>query len=220
MAKYKRKFTLKTRFLSPAVCSIGAFLLAAFWFGCQKSEAGDAKAKAADTKTVHTKAPVQGPEMPPTSKVVDTTAKPDPKFTMNYKITLSPIWNANTPLPNYQNQELLIFYFSATCPHCQHAFPFVQAAVEKETNNGLKAIAVASGSNQQKEIEKFIKDAKVHMPVYQDSKRELGNAYGNGYVPIVMLIDKKGNLVRYTDFDENVTPEQIIALVDNWHKSK
>jgi hypothetical protein len=54
------------------------------------------------------------------------------------------------------------------------------------------------------------------MPVMQDEDRSFGDRYGVGTIPTIYVINEKGEYVRYTSFNEDVTPGQIRAVVASW----
>jgi foldase protein PrsA len=62
----------------------------------------------------------------------------------------------------------------------------------------------------------FIRDYGVRMPVMQDYDRTFGNNYGVGTIPVVYLINEKGEFIRYSSFNYQVTPNQIREAALSW----
>jgi thiol-disulfide isomerase/thioredoxin len=104
---------------------------------------------------------------------------------------------------------LIIFYFSAKCPHCQHAFPHVQKLSGELASQGFTAIAVAVRQNTEEDLRGFVRDFGVHIPLFHDIERQFGAAYGTGSIPLTLLVNAKGEYIRYKNFDPKETPDFI-----------
>ena len=153
-------------------------------------------------------APVQGPtppEAPPTYELDKSGKRAHIDFTLKVK----PISDANLQLSRFQGHKTLVFYFSAKCPHCQHAFPYIQKLSDSLTSKGVTTIAITIKYNSDEDIHNFIRDFKVRMPVFQDEDRVFGDAYGTGYVPMILLVNEKNEYIRYKAFNDDET----VALI-------
>ena len=154
-------------------------------------------------------APVQGPaapEQPPTYEVDKTGKRAHIDFTLKVK----PISDPNLQFSKYAGHKTFVFYFSAECPHCQHAFPFVQKVADALVAKGFTSVAIAIKNNSDESSHSFAQQFNAHLPIFQDDDRSFGEDYGTGYVPLLLLIDEKGEYVRYKSFDEDVTPQWIM----------
>lgn len=155
--------------------------------------------------------PVQGPAAPealPTFELDESTGK---RKVMNFGLKLKPISDANMKLSHFSNRKLMIFYFSTKCPHCQHAFPHVQKLSEELAKDGFSTIAVAIKFNTEDDIRGFIREYKVHVPMFYDEDRSFGDNYGTGSIPLVLVINDKGEYIRYKTFEADQTPKLIRA---------
>lgn len=154
--------------------------------------------------------PVQGPqapEPPPTFELDKKGKRAHVDFALNPKA----ISDANMKFSHFSNRKLMVFYFSAKCPHCQHAIPFVQKLSDELTPKGFTTIAIAIKYNTEDDIRAFIRDYQVHLPVFYDEDRTFGENYGTGSIPLLMVINEKGEYIRYKSFDSETTPGMIKA---------
>jgi peroxiredoxin len=163
--------------------------------------------------TAHSQA-VQGPMAPAAAPTFELDKGKRDKIDFN--LAPQPISNPNLKFSQYQGRRLLLFYFSAKCPHCQHAFPYIQKLADELAPKGFSALALAIKYNTEDDIRGFIRDYGVRMPVMQDEDRKFGDRYGVGTIPTVYVVNEKGEYVRYTSFDEDVTPGQIRAVAASW----
>ena len=156
--------------------------------------------------------PVQGPEAPetpPTFELDKTGKRAHIEFTNKVK----PISDPSIPFTKFAGHKTLILYFSAKCPHCQHAFPFVQKLADSLATKGVTTVAMAVKFNTDEDIHGFIRDFNARMPIFQDDDRSFGELYGTGYVPLLLLVNEKGEYVRYKTFNEEETPKWILSEV-------
>ena len=122
-------------------------------------------------------------------------------LSFDFGIPLKGISDPSLSLSQFAKQDLVIFYFSAKCPHCMRAYPQMQAIYERFASQGLKMIAVASGFNKRQDIHTFIANQKVQVPVLQDRTKKFGKKYGVGSVPLIILANAQGEFIKYKHFD-------------------
>jgi thiol-disulfide isomerase/thioredoxin len=151
---------------------------------------------------------VQGPELPeaPATYELDMKGK---RAHIDFNMTTRPISDAKLRLSNFAGRKLIVFYFSAKCPHCQHAFPYIQKLADELAPKGFSSIAIAIKFNSEDDIRGFIRDYKARIPMFQDDTRIFGDTYGTGSVPLIMLVNEKGEYIRYKMFDGTKTPNLI-----------
>ena len=158
---------------------------------------------------LHAETPVQGPvapEPPPTWEL-DKSGK---RTHIDFNLKVKPVTDPSTPFSKFAGRKALVFYFSAKCPHCQHAFPFVQKLADSLAPKGFTSLAIAIKFNTDEDIHGFVNDFKCHLPIYQDDDRTFGEAYGTGYVPVIYLVNEKGEYIRYKSFSEEDTPKWVM----------
>jgi peroxiredoxin len=164
--------------------------------------------------TVHAQA-LQGPMAPQADPGFEMDQK-GKRDKIDFNLMPQPISNPNLKLSQFQGHKLLLFYFSAKCPHCQHAYPYIQKLADELLPKGFNSLAVAIKYNTEDDIRGFIRDFGVRMPVMQDEDRTFGDRYGVGTIPTIYLINEKNEYVRYTSFDSDVTPDQIRKVANSW----
>lgn len=132
----------------------------------------------------------------------DTLANGMPQK-LNYSVKVTGITNKDSDLGAYAGKSMLMFYFSSTCGHCQHAAPEVYSFAKAYVPKGLTVVAVASGGNNKTGIRKFMDNAKWgdEMNVVWDESREFGELYSDGYVPKVYLVNPDGTYKLYAAFE-------------------
>jgi thiol-disulfide isomerase/thioredoxin len=158
--------------------------------------------------------PVQGPEAPepPPTYELDKQGK---RTHIDFSLKVKPISDVNLALSQFANRKLLVFYFSAKCPHCQHAAPYVQKLADDLAAKGYVTIACAIKYNSDDDIRSFIRDYSIRMPVFQDDDRVFGENYGTGSIPLLILVNPKGEYIRYKTFDPDVTPKMILDVASS-----
>lgn len=157
----------------------------------------------------------QGPQAPDAGPgfMLDKKGKRD---VIDFNIELKPVSNPKLTLEQFKGRRMLLFYYSAKCPHCQQSAPHVQRLADELGPKGFASLAVAIKWNTEDDIRGFIRDFGVRMPMMQDEGRTFGENYGVGTIPVVYLINEKGEYVRWTSFDPSVTPGQIRTAAASW----
>ncbi|MEO6095283.1 MAG: TlpA disulfide reductase family protein [Fibrobacteria bacterium] len=153
--------------------------------------------------------PAQGPEAPEPAPTFEI-GKDGKLAHIDFSLTPKAISDPDMKLSHFSNRKLMIFYFSAQCPHCQHAIPYVQKLADELTAKGFTSIAISVKFNTEDDVRGFIRDYKVHMPVFQD-QQQFGMNYGTGSIPLLFLVNERGEYIRYKTFDAEKTPEMIKA---------
>jgi thiol-disulfide isomerase/thioredoxin len=164
--------------------------------------------------------PVQGPEAPEAPPTFELDKKGGKRAHINFALTPKPISDANLKFSHFANRKLLIFYFSAKCPHCQHAIPYVQKLADELNAQGFTSVAIAIKYNTEDDIRGFIRDYSVHLPVFYDEDRSIGENYGTGSIPLLIVVNEKGEYIRYKTFDADQTPNQIKTEASQFASAK
>ena len=143
----------------------------------------------------------------PEPQVADIKLMEDPAtnqpMIMDFSKHLSGISDPGILFSHFSNRPLLIYYFSPKCPHCQRHMPEIQDLMKEYEKDGLTGIAIGLGGGIKKnDIRMFIDQFKVVIPVFQDGSQKFGPTYGNGYVPVLYLVQPDGTFYRYESLDE------------------
>ena len=140
---------------------------------------------------------------PPQANITPMTDSTGATMKMDFSLPLSGVSDPGILFSHFSKRPLLIYYFSPKCPHCQKHFPEVQGVMKEYESAGVTGIAIAIGGNIKKnDIRMFIDQFKVVIPVFQDGSQKFGPTYGNGYVPVLYLVQPDGTFYRYESLDE------------------
>ncbi|HCP45181.1 MAG TPA: hypothetical protein DIU15_04020 [Deltaproteobacteria bacterium] len=86
----------------------------------------------------------------------------------------------------------LLFYFSASCPHCSLVAPEV-VRLSQRLGDSLTILGIASGSNGLDAIGRFQDAQKLPFPVHKDFSRRFASRNQAVSTPTVLLIRKKAD---------------------------
>jgi thiol-disulfide isomerase/thioredoxin len=77
-------------------------------------------------------------------------------------------------LDSLVTRTTVLFYFSATCPHCQEVAPELAELAKRRTD--VDFVGIASGANGLTEITAFAKTYGLTFPMYKDFARKFASA--------------------------------------------
>lgn len=110
-------------------------------------------------------------------------------------------WANSTPvsLHKLHGKVVLIEFWTASCPYCKLALPYVNAWYNRYHNQGLFIIGIHSPKNEGEQSVSVVKAAiarhDIRYPVALDNNFETWQNYNAEGWPSFYLIDKKGNIV-------------------------
>ncbi|MBI2417081.1 MAG: TlpA family protein disulfide reductase [Ignavibacteriales bacterium] len=84
-------------------------------------------------------------------------------------------------------KKTILFVFSTNCPHCKEVSPYIEKLYEKFKDN-FQFVGVAVEETQ--EIQKFVAEKKLHLPVFRSAPKDLRASIPVSFVPITILLDK------------------------------
>jgi thiol-disulfide isomerase/thioredoxin len=94
----------------------------------------------------------------------------------------------STTLADLVKRPTLLFYYSATCPHCIAVAPEIKRFADRLAGQ-VDVVAVASGGNGLSEIRQFGKDHGFSMPMVKDFTRKFARDNGARSTPTVWLVE-------------------------------
>jgi len=128
---------------------------------------------------------------------------------MDFSIPLKPIKQPDLSFQMLRNRWSFLFYFSPTCPHCQHTFPTIKAMRDRYEKKGMAFAAIVTGYASPEDIKMFDADLKIDMLAFQDDTKKLGQVYGTGSVPLMFLVAPDGTFQQW-----NASDSTTMAVID------
>jgi peroxiredoxin len=114
--------------------------------------------------------------------------KPAPEFELEKR------GGGKVELAQYRDKDVVILDFWATwCPPCVKALPTIGKVAEKYRDKGVVFYAVDLEETPD-EVEQFLKDEKLDIPVLFDSDQAVAKLYGVSGIPQTVLIGKDGTV--------------------------
>jgi peroxiredoxin len=98
----------------------------------------------------------------------------------------------------YRGKNLIVIFFSPSCPHCMVELPRVQDFYinnRARYNFEVLAITSVSGKDGEKQVKEVIGEKMLTFPVLVEGTRGTADDYGVKSVPMAFFIDKKGTIV-------------------------
>ena len=92
----------------------------------------------------------------------------------------------------FAHKDVLIYYFSVKCIHCQKIFPYIKKLDKEMRSQGVSVVVVGLESNTPSDIRRFIRKYGCDLPVFQDVNRAFSKKYGTGNVPLALAIRSSG----------------------------
>ena len=118
---------------------------------------------------------------------------------------------------------MVVEFFEVFCPVCQKNAPLVNQlfkSIQEDSTlkNDVKMMGIAVGC-QPNEISIYKESFKVEFPLFPDPKKEIQKKLEMKFVPILVVIDKKGKiLMSHTGPIENLDP--ILAEIRKNNQTK
>lgn len=156
-------------------------------------------------------------EPPAPTLMVDSKGAP---MKMDFKIPLVGISDPGMLFTHFSSRPLVLFYFSPKCPHCQQNYPTVQKLIKEFEPMGLTGLAISVGGVTKNDIRGFMEQHSASISFFQDASRQFSDAYGNGYVPVMYLVNENGTFIRYTEGGDAAMKHLRAELQKKFKKKK
>ncbi len=114
--------------------------------------------------------------------------EPAPNF------TLSDLNGRTVALSDYRGNFVLLNFTTTWCPYCKKILPFIKELHDKYTEKGLVIFAVDIQESSRK-VRSHAEKNDIPYAVLLDEKADVAVSYGVKGVPMLVLIDKKGNII-------------------------
>lgn len=147
----------------------------------------------------------------PTAPITPPPAPTGPR--MDFSLPIQPVSNMAPLFTAYRGKAVLLFYFGPTCPHCQKAFPEVQAFSDEIRSRGVETVAIANSRSNPQEIQDFMNTYRVRVPMYWDTDRKFGAAFDVKTLPSIYLVNKDGGIFRQDTYNGKSTLDSLRARI-------
>jgi len=137
------------------------------------------------------------------SSVSDRTGQKYPKNLPEFTHTQAKSWINSEPLSVKgllnENKVILIDMWTFDCWNCYRSFPWLNALEKKYQDKGLQIIGVHTPEFDHEKIraniEKKVKEFKLHHPIMIDNNFSYWRALNNRYWPSYYLVNQQGQIV-------------------------
>ncbi len=105
-------------------------------------------------------------------------------------------------LKDYRGSPLLLNFWATWCAPCRKEFPIIKEIEDKFGKDGLVVLAVnVDDTRTISGVKSFVSAHSLNFTIPLDPNRKLLNNFRGSALPLTVLIDASGNVVRiYTGF--------------------
>lgn len=128
-------------------------------------------------------------------------------------------------LKDYRGSPLLINFWATWCAPCRKEFPIIKEIEKKYGKDGLVVLAVNIDDTRTiSGVKSFVSAHSLNFTIPLDPNRKLFNNFRGSSLPLTLLIDASGNVIRtYSGFlgvwEEDIN-RQLSELVTNASSQK
>ncbi len=104
---------------------------------------------------------------------------------------------AKTTLSDFKGNALLVNFWATWCAPCVKEMPALDTLQAKYGKDGLRVISVSQDFGGLPKAKQFYERMNIqHMALYADDKNQLFNAFAGNSLPLTVLVDRNGNIVK------------------------
>jgi thiol-disulfide isomerase/thioredoxin len=122
---------------------------------------------------------------------------------------LAPVTIQSIAVPSWLKdriqEETAVFYFSPTCPHCQHALPEIQRVFA----SGIPVIGVTTKNTDEFMSKAFVQAYNVTFPIIHDADGNFAQSFAAKFTPSVYMLSPQKEV--------NKGEENTLNLADSYH---
>jgi thiol-disulfide isomerase/thioredoxin len=113
-----------------------------------------------------------------------------------------------TALSDLRGKVVLIDFWATWCGPCRMSIPGIQKLYTKYRDRGFEVLGVALERDDGSQIPAFVKEMGMTYPVGMPAQRELVNGYDPRSIPLMVLVDRAGNIQwRQEGFSRDIEAE-------------
>ncbi|MDB5050898.1 MAG: thiol-disulfide oxidoreductase-like protein [Fibrobacteres bacterium] len=122
----------------------------------------------------------------------------------DYGVDVLPTDGNKKQLSDFKGKKISIYYLSPKCPHCRHAMPHIEKARKILDSAGYERINICIKYSTDEDYTNFIRDEKLTGYCFKDADRNFANKYGTGSVPVFLVVNDSGDVVRYNSVSDTL----------------
>jgi peroxiredoxin len=97
-------------------------------------------------------------------------------------------------LSDLKGKSVMFTFWASWCETCREEIPLIEKFSQGKQNQMTVFLVAIDGENE-KRIQRLIKDRKITLPVLLDMKEKIARTYGIRMVPTTFLINSEGMMV-------------------------
>ena len=97
-------------------------------------------------------------------------------------------------LSDFKGKPVLFTFWASWCESCKEEIPLIEKFSQGKKDQVTVFLVAIDGENE-KRIQRIIKDKKITLPVLLDVKEKIARTYGIRMVPTTFLINPEGMMV-------------------------
>jgi peroxiredoxin len=114
-------------------------------------------------------------------------------------------------LASLKGHIIVLDFWATWCGPCRISLPHLQKLYEAEKERGVEVFAI-NQQEEQSDVEAFVKETKLAVPVLLDREGKASEAYGVEGLPQSVVIDKDGKIKKIVFAFVPSSPDELITL--------
>ena len=94
-------------------------------------------------------------------------------------------------LNDFRGKPLVFTFWASWCSACKEDIPLIEKLAQGKRDQ-LTIFTVAIDGENEKRVQRIIKESKINLPVFLDVKEKIARTYGIRMVPTTFLINPEG----------------------------
>ena len=113
-----------------------------------------------------------------------------------------------------RGKVVLINFWATWCPSCKDELPALDSLYMDYRARGLEVLAVSTDSSEA-DLRKYMKENPVRMKVLHDKGAKVSRQYGVFSLPVTILVDRGGTIVKVMLGDRDWLSGQMRDIVED-----
>ena len=117
-----------------------------------------------------------------------------PNFGPAPELSISSLDGKKVSLSDLKGKVVLVDFWGTWCGPCRTSIPAIEQMYQKFKSRGFEVMGVALEQDGGKQVPAFVKEMKMTYLVGFPDSREQVSAYDPSSVPLMVLVDKEGDV--------------------------